>query len=115
MTLSARILGWHYLAAAALAAQCAATTARTEAWWYAIGLFVTSLLLVVAYAREHATARERRAAAVRAERIARLSTPRSREDDEAAIALAAACCDRWWTSAGAEHDDARCSRKGWAA
>ncbi|MGV2914466.1 hypothetical protein [Streptomyces alfalfae] len=114
MTPSARVLGWHYLAAAALTAQCAAVTARTGAGWHAIGLFVTSLLLVVAYAREHATARDRRAAAVKAERIARLSTPRSRAEDQAAIALAAACCERWWTSAGIEHD-AACTRKGQTA
>lgn len=35
--------------------------------------------------------------------------------DEAAIALAEACCEPWWTSAGAEHDTATCTRKGQAA
>ncbi|QQC89858.1 hypothetical protein [Streptomyces alfalfae] len=110
MTPSVRVLGWHYLSAAVLTAQCAAVTTR----WYAIGLFMTSLLLVVAYAREHAAARGRRAAAVRAERIARLTIPRARVDDQAAIALAAACCERWWTSAGIEHD-AACTRKGQTA
>jgi len=27
------------------------------------------------------------------------------------VALAAACCERWWTSAGAEHDPEHCTRK----
>ncbi|WP_069885255.1 hypothetical protein [Streptomyces luteocolor] len=111
MTLPIRILCWSYLAAAMLTAKCAAVSTTAGATWYALGLFACSLLLLGAYGREHAAARERRAAAVRAERIARLSTPTSRVDDEAAIALAAACCERWWTSAGAEHDPEHCTRK----
>lgn len=33
------------------------------------------------------------------------------EDAAVRIALAAACCERWWTSAGAEHDPDHCTRK----
>ncbi|MFD6432847.1 hypothetical protein [Streptomyces venezuelae] len=113
MKLPIRVLCWHYLAAAALTAQCAAVTARNGDAWYAIGLFCCSLLSVVAYAREHAEARQRHAAAVRAERIARVCAPRFREDD-AAFVLATTCCERWWTSAGVEHDEA-CARKGQSA
>ncbi|MFI1324575.1 hypothetical protein ACH4TI_15200 [Streptomyces rochei] len=55
---------------------------------------------------------ERRAAA-RAERAARPADERaSLEDGVVAVALAAACCERWWTSAGAEHDGPCTSR--WA-
>ncbi|WP_432184877.1 hypothetical protein [Streptomyces tendae] len=35
----------------------------------------------------------------------------SLEDGVVAVALAAACCERWWTSAGADHDPATCTRK----
>jgi hypothetical protein len=56
------------------------------------------------------------AAAFRAEQAARLHGPHpAAVADEIAIglqALAEACCDRWWTSAGAEHDRPCTSR--WA-
>jgi hypothetical protein len=102
VTASARILRWHYLAAAALTAHCAATSARTGAWWYAIGLFITGLLLLVAYAREIVAATDHRAAAARAERIARLRMPRPAEGP-APGTLSGPCCERWWTSVGASH------------
>ncbi|PNG17597.1 hypothetical protein [Streptomyces cahuitamycinicus] len=55
---------------------------------------------------------ELRAAHVQLERAAR--PPRQRtslEDGVVRVALAAACCERWWTSAGAEHDPDHCTRK----
>jgi hypothetical protein len=33
-------------------------------------------------------------------------------DGVVAVALAAACCERWWTSAGAEHEPTTCTRRG---
>lgn len=33
-------------------------------------------------------------------------------DDAVALDLAEACCERWWTSAGTEHDTVRCTREG---
>jgi hypothetical protein len=50
--------------------------------------------------------------ALRAERAAR--PPHQRpglEDGVVAVALAGACCERWWTSAGAEHEPTTCTRK----
>lgn len=52
-----------------------------------------------------------RAAAVRVERAIRPThQPIGLEDGVIRVALAAACCERWWTSAGAEHD-CQCTRK----
>ncbi|MER8219722.1 hypothetical protein ABTZ58_03810 [Streptomyces sp. NPDC094143] len=50
--------------------------------------------------------------ALRAERAAR--PPHQRpglEDGVVAVALAGACCERWWTSAGTEHEPTTCTRK----
>jgi hypothetical protein len=97
-----------YAAAAGLTARCAAVSARHGAWWYAAGLAVTALLLVVAVGREYVAADERRAAAIRAERAARLRAARAlapgmrRLAD--AIALDTACCELWWTSCGTDHN-----------
>lgn len=112
MTRSTRVLGWAYLLAALLTAHCAVTSARNEAWWYGAGLFGVSLLLIVALAREYVAADERRAAAVRAERAARLRAWAS----QARTDLEDGCCERWWTSCGTEHDDLpHCTRKDQAA
>lgn len=48
-----------------------------------------------------------RAAATRVERAIRPPGPHpiGLEDGVIRVALAAACCERWWTSAGAEHED----------
>lgn len=107
---SARALWWLYLLAAVFAARCALTSAQHGAPWYAIGLFTVALLLIVALAREYLDADERRAAAVRAERAARIRA----WHDQAAQAradLEHGCCERWWTSAGAEHDTDHCTRR----
>ncbi|MFI7014126.1 hypothetical protein [Streptomyces sp. NPDC050164] len=112
MTRSTRVLGWAYLLAALLTARCSVTSARNDAWWYAAGLFGVSLLLIVALAREYVAADERRAAAVRAERAARLRTWASQARND----LEDGCCERWWTSCGTEHDDLpNCTRKDQAA
>ncbi|MFJ8144662.1 hypothetical protein ACIQ6R_06255 [Streptomyces sp. NPDC096048] len=53
-----------------------------------------------------------RVAAERAERAARPPAQHiGLEDGVVAVALAAACCERWWTSAGAEHEPTTCTRK----
>ncbi|MFE9920441.1 hypothetical protein ACFYQA_02305 [Streptomyces sp. NPDC005774] len=111
MTGSARALCWAYVLTSLFLAHCAATSVRADAWWYAAALFFVSLLLGVAFAREHVAADERRAAAVRAERAARLRnwSSQSRTDQEDG------CCERWWTSCGAEHDLPHCARKDQAA
>jgi hypothetical protein len=49
---------------------------------------------------------------LRAEQAARPPDQRpGLEDGVVAVALAAACCERWWTSAGAEHEPNTCTRK----
>jgi hypothetical protein len=48
---------------------------------------------------------------VRLERATRPHATHSAEDGAVAVALAAACCERWWTSAGAEHEPTTCTRK----
>jgi hypothetical protein len=40
----------------------------------------------------------------RTARIRHIPVGATAADDAVANALAAACCERWWTSAGAEHD-----------
>ncbi|MFF8879624.1 hypothetical protein [Streptomyces flaveolus] len=118
MTPPSRILRWHYIAAAGFTGHCAATTANadgTGSTWYAAGLFIVSLLLLVALAREYIHADERRAAAraeaARVQRAVRMRAwqDRARED------LQHDCCERFWTSAGAEHDSTHCTRKDQAA
>jgi membrane protein implicated in regulation of membrane protease activity len=104
VTPSARALWWHYLLGSLFTAHCGITSARNGALWYAAGLFAVSLLLLVALAREYIADDERRAAATRAERAARLRQPRPAIDGVVAVALAGACCEAWWTSAGAGHE-----------
>jgi hypothetical protein len=108
---STRALCWAYTITALFLAHCAATSARAGSWWYATGLFGASLLLGVALAREYVAADQRRAAAVRAERAARLGAWQS----QARADLYSGCCERWWTSCGTEHDTAHCTRKDQAA
>ncbi|MFE7273015.1 hypothetical protein [Streptomyces sp. NPDC057623] len=89
----------------------ATTSARNDARWQTATLVALSLLLVVAAVREYLAADEKRAAMAQAERAARPPDPRPAIDGIVAIALAAACCERWWTSAGTDHDPTTCTRK----
>ncbi|MGW0865768.1 hypothetical protein [Streptomyces sp. NPDC002611] len=114
MTRSTRVLGWAYLLAALLTAHCAVISARNEAWWYGAGLFGVSLLLIVALAREYIATDERRAAAVKAQRAARLRA----QQDTAALGwadLERSCCLLAALTGGADHDTDHCSRKDTAA
>ncbi|MET9734312.1 hypothetical protein ABZZ79_27840 [Streptomyces sp. NPDC006458] len=110
MTPSARALWWLYLAAAFLTTRCAAISAEHGALWYAAGLYATGLLLLVALTREYLAADDRRAAARRAERAARL---RALQDERVLSwqALERSCCLRGWESRGAAHDPCSCTRK----
>jgi membrane protein implicated in regulation of membrane protease activity len=112
VTPSARALWWHYLLASLLTAHCGITSARNGALWYAAGLFGVSLLLLVALAREYVAADERRAAAVRAERAARLRAQAEQRDiRRTADSLGHSCCERWWTSCGFHHDSTCTSQR----
>ncbi|MFC8124680.1 hypothetical protein [Streptomyces sp. NPDC057302] len=109
MSRTARILCWAYLLGATLATYCATTSAQHSAPGYAAGLGTVAALLVTATVRELLAAGERSLATINAERA------RAHKYDSAKgvarVALAAACCERWWTSAGAEHDTEHCTRK----
>ncbi|MBJ6633348.1 hypothetical protein [Streptomyces sp. I5] len=111
MTGSTRALCLGYGLAALFLGHCAAASARADAWWYGVGLFVASLLLLGALGREFVAAEQRRASSLRAERAARLGTWQS----QARADLYDGCCERWWTSCGTEHDTTHCTRKDQAA
>lgn len=91
-------------------AHCAVQSALNAAPWAAAVFVVGSGTTIVAFIREGALEDALRREAVRAERAAR---PQLEDTSDAVvdIALAAACCERWWTSAGAEHDPSHCTRK----
>lgn len=114
MTLSNRALCFGYLLADLLTVHCAIASARNGAPWHAAGLCAVSSLLLVGVAREYLAADERRAAAVKAERAARIRTWHD-QVAQARVDLEHGCCERWWTSAGAEHDTEHCTRKDQAA
>ncbi|MET7475104.1 hypothetical protein ABZT17_12185 [Streptomyces sp. NPDC005648] len=84
---------------------CAVQSARHGAWWATVVFVVGTCLAMVAFLREDQLDDLLRREAVRAEREARpVLTPDETADGVVAVALAGECCDRWWTSAGADHD-----------
>ncbi|MEL3944840.1 hypothetical protein [Streptomyces sp. LNU-CPARS28] len=90
---------------------CAIQTGRTGNWWATATFAAASALTVIAALREGQLEDALRREAVRDEREARLGRPPlDTAECAASVALAAACCERWWTSAGADHDSA-CSRQ----
>lgn len=102
-----------YVLASALALHASIASTQHNAPGHALGFAAVDLLLLVAALREHLAADERRAVAVRAERLARLrvlveAAPLALSD------LDDACCETWWMSCGAAHDD-RCAITRWAA
>ncbi|WP_460067344.1 hypothetical protein [Streptomyces sp. YKOK-I1] len=104
MTLTDRVLRWLYLAAGAFTAHCASISAEAGDLRYALGLGIVTVLFVAAEVREYLAADGRRAAKVRAERVARLRD-RAEQDRirQAADALGHTCCEVWWTSCGTRH------------
>ncbi|MFE4051213.1 hypothetical protein [Streptomyces sp. YIM B13518] len=111
MNPSTRALCWAYALVSLFLAHCSVASARGGGWWYAAGFFGASLLAGASMAREYVAADQRRAAAVRAERAARLGAWQS----QARADLYDGCCERWWTSCGTEHDPYHCTRKDQAA
>ncbi|MEU5664731.1 hypothetical protein [Streptomyces longwoodensis] len=82
----------------------------TRSWQHdrtaeATALGACALLLVAALVARHRHQAEAYDLRAELERAARPPLPRRRlSADEITTALSAACCERWWTSAGAEHD-----------
>lgn len=119
MNPSSRILRWHYIAAAALVGHCAATSLNANAWWYGVGLFIASLLFLVALAREviaaHQVCESARAEAIRMERAARMRAWQERDRAVVEGWDPWRCCVSAFVSRGAEHDATHCTRKDQAA
>lgn len=76
-----------------------------------ITLSCCAILFGCAIAHHTWHADELRAAQVRLELRSRPPDQRPAVDGVVAVALAAACCERWWTSAGTDHDPENCTRK----
>ena len=71
-----------------------------------------SILCVTAVAHHSYQRDEIRHAHAEIDALKRASRPSAdASDGVVAVALAAACCERWWTSAGAEHEPHTCTRK----
>ncbi|MEU4996557.1 hypothetical protein [Streptomyces sp. NPDC021622] len=96
MTRLARALCSLHGAALLWLAYCAVQSARNGATWAVLLFAAASAMTVIAVIRETELADEQRAAAVRAERLARL---RAHADE-----LNTACCEHWWTALGTDHD-----------
>ena len=72
-----------------------------------------SILCVTAVAHHSYQRDEIRHAHAEIDALKRASRAASADlsDGVVKVALAAACCERWWTSAGAEHEPTTCTRK----
>lgn len=76
----------------------------------ALLLLAAGALALAAAVRTWRDRRTYRATLVRLERASR--PPATAQDTAVHQLLADACCERWWTSAGAEHETDHCTRKG---
>ncbi|MET8982109.1 hypothetical protein ABZX85_41655 [Streptomyces sp. NPDC004539] len=113
MTPTERALRWLYLFAGAFITHCAVVSVRRGTPWYGAAFFLAAGLMVAAAVRDYLDADERRTAAVRAERAARIRALADEREMRrtADAALSRACCERWWTSCGTDHDLTTCTRK----
>ena len=94
--------------------RCAMVSHEQGSWPYTLFFLSAALCLAVAifhhsYQRDEIRYAHARLHAL--QQAARPPDPTASEDGVVAVALAAACCERWWTSAGAEHDPEHCTRK----
>ncbi|MFC9465184.1 hypothetical protein [Streptomyces coelicoflavus] len=110
-TLAHTLTTLYALAALALLG-CALHAHQAGAHGYVALFTTTAAVLAVGIVHTAWHHEQLRAALTALERAARPPDQRpGLEDGVVAVALAAACCERWWTSAGAEHDTAHCTRK----
>jgi hypothetical protein len=101
-----------YALVAVVLLRCAMVSHTNGSWPYTLFFAGAAVLFATAIAHHAYLRDELRATQVQLERATR--PPRQRtslEDGVVAVALAAACCERWWTSAGAEHEPTTCTRK----
>jgi hypothetical protein len=98
-------------------AHCAVVSWEHHSLPYAAFFAGASILLLIAvthHSYQRDEIRHRHAEIDALKRAAR--QPADASDGVVAVAMAGACCERWWTSAGAEHDDPEhCTRKGQSA
>ncbi|ELP61760.1 hypothetical protein PV735_11260 [Streptomyces turgidiscabies] len=92
-------------------AHCAVISDQNGAPSYTAFFALASVLLLTASALHARHRKQLRAAQSVLDRPARRPRVGSVEDGVVAVALAGACCERWWTSAGAEHEPTTCIRK----
>jgi hypothetical protein len=100
-----------YATAALFLLHCATTSWHHGSWPYTCLFTAAAILLTTAITHQAWQRDELRAAHARAERLARPTDPTPAIEDAVRLELALACCERWWTSCGAEHDTAHCTRK----
>jgi hypothetical protein len=101
-----------YALVAVVLLRCAMVSHTNGSWPYTLFFAGAAVALATAIAHHAYLRDELRAAEARLERATRPPDQRaSLEDGVVRVALAAACCERWWTSAGAEHEPATCTRK----
>ncbi|MEV5953749.1 hypothetical protein AB0M11_08220 [Streptomyces sp. NPDC051987] len=106
------LLACCYLLAAGFLLHCGAASYRDGHHLYAGAFAGTAALLGLAVILDACQREERHDLRAELERATRPPATRaSAEDGVVAMALAGACCERWWTSAGAEHDPKHCTRK----
>lgn len=101
-----------YTGAAAWLGYCAHASWQHGSLPWVFGYAAIAVLLLTAVAHHAWQRDELRFLAARLERATRPADTRpDTEDGVVRIALAAACCERWWTSAGTNHDPDTCTRK----
>ncbi|MGW0495071.1 hypothetical protein ACWD0Z_06410 [Streptomyces sp. NPDC003007] len=107
------VLAGLYALVAVVLLRCAMVSHTHGSWPYALFFAGAAVLLATAIGHHAYHRDELRAAHARLEAATRPPDRRaSLEDGVVRVALAGACCERWWTSAGAEHDEPKhCTRK----
>lgn len=105
-------LAWLYAIAALALLRCAMVSHNHGSTAYTGFFAATACVLAGAVVHVTVMADEYRFLLGELDRARRAAKPTApAEDGVVAVALAGACCERWWTSAGAEHDPTTCTRK----
>jgi hypothetical protein len=102
------LLAALYASCGFVLAACADSSYRHDRPGWALLFAVAFVVNLVAAVHTWHLRDELRSSRARAERAGR---PFPTAQDRAVAELLAPCCERWWTSAGAEHDPDHCTRK----
>lgn len=109
MTRAGRVLATLLASASLALAHCAVVSWQHHSPPYTALFAACSVLCLAAVGHGIRQADTIRGVLADLERAARPYT--TAQDRTVADVLTGACCERWWTSAGAEHDRTRCTRK----